>query len=211
MTIGILIMAAGTSSRFKSASNGQHKLLAHLPESPHTILAMSYEKACSAFTPDEILIVTNNTDKDVRTLAQSLTATNISIHTDGLGSSISQAIKACLSGQFPALSNLQGLLVLPADLPFIAPKTLSLLRESLQAPFVRSIRPYYQSHAGHPVGFHHTLFSALSQLSGDEGAKSILRRYPPLPIPVDDPGIIWDIDTPENLVTIPKDNQYQIE
>lgn len=211
MTIGILIMAAGTSSRFKLASNGQHKLLAHLPQSSQTILEMSYEKACNTFAPDEILIVTNNTDKDVRNLAQSLTHTNISIHTDGLGTSISEAVKACLSGQFPALSNLQGLLIIPADLPFIAPKTLSVLRESLQDPNVRSIRPYYQSHAGHPVGFHHTLFPALSLLSGDEGAKSILKRYPPFPISVDDPGIIWDVDTPENLVTIPVDNQYQTE
>lgn len=207
MTIGILIMAAGASSRFKLASHGQHKLLAKLPQSPYSVLEMSYEKACKVCMPDEILIVTNKTDHDVTSLAQNLTSTSISIHTDGLGTSISEAVKACLSGEFPALSALQGLLILPADLPFIKAETLTVLKASLQDSGVKSIRPYFQNHPGHPVGFHHALFPALIQLSGDEGAKSVFKRYPPLSIHVNDSGIIWDIDTPENLFTIPEDNQ----
>ncbi len=50
---------------------------------------------------------------------------------------------------------------------------------------------------GHPVIFPARLFSALASLSGDQGARDILRAHPVIPLAL--PGIraITDLDTPE--------------
>jgi molybdenum cofactor cytidylyltransferase len=52
---------------------------------------------------------------------------------------------------------------------------------------------------GHPVGFSAELFSELLSLTGDEGARRLLARYPAVGVEVDDPGALMDIDTLADL------------
>jgi len=54
---------------------------------------------------------------------------------------------------------------------------------------------------GHPVGFAPELYSELLALSGDEGARRLVARYPAFGVELDDPGILVDIDTEEDLVS----------
>lgn len=207
MTIAILIMAAGESSRFKAASNGQHKLLSYLPGSLLTVLEATYRKVLTAYSPDEILLVTNKKDISVAKLAEKLGSPTISIETDGLGTSIACAVKACTEDNILKSKELQGLFILPADMPFIASETLTLLKTKLTAALRESppiaIRPIAEDRAGHPVGFSLPLFSDLLMLFGDDGAKSVLKNHPLKLISTLDSGILWDIDTPEDLAKIP--------
>jgi len=41
--------------------------------------------------------------------------------------------------------------------------------------------------------------TALSALTGDQGARELLTSAPPQPVWVDDPGCLWDIDLPDQL------------
>ena len=50
-----------------------------------------------------------------------------------------------------------------------------------------------------PVGFDAELYSELIALTGDEGARRIVARYPAQAVDVDDPGVLIDIDTIEDL------------
>ena len=52
---------------------------------------------------------------------------------------------------------------------------------------------------GHPVGFAAELYSELVTLSGDEGARRLVARYPAQGIEVDDPGVLIDVDTEADL------------
>ena len=52
---------------------------------------------------------------------------------------------------------------------------------------------------GHPVGFSAELYSELSSLRGDEGARRLVARYPAVGIEVDDPGVLIDVDTEADL------------
>jgi len=52
---------------------------------------------------------------------------------------------------------------------------------------------------GHPVGFAAELYPELTELSGDEGARRIIARYPAFAVDLDDPGILVDIDTEGDL------------
>ncbi|MDE2093473.1 MAG: nucleotidyltransferase family protein, partial [Burkholderiales bacterium] len=50
-----------------------------------------------------------------------------------------------------------------------------------------------------PVGFSAELYSELVTLSGDEGARRLIARYPALGLEVDDPGAVLDVDTLADL------------
>jgi molybdenum cofactor cytidylyltransferase len=56
---------------------------------------------------------------------------------------------------------------------------------------------------GHPVGFSSRLKDELLAVSGDEGARAVVRRNDRdvRVIECDDPGILRDIDTREDLQT----------
>src|ERR1700712_1231768 len=57
----------------------------------------------------------------------------------------------------------------------------------------------HRGRRGHPVGFGAELFSELMMLKGDEGARRLLARYPTAAVEVDDPGVLFDIDTVDDL------------
>ena len=52
---------------------------------------------------------------------------------------------------------------------------------------------------GHPVGFAAEHGAALRALKGAEGAAAIVRAATPLRLELDDPGIVTDVDTVEDL------------
>ncbi len=89
-----------------------------------------------------------------------------------------------------------------ADMPFIQKGTIRGVAELLRDGAVLAA-PLYAGRRGHPVGFSQSLGSPLRKLEGDEGARGIvaqhldrLRLYP-----CSDPGVHWDIDTPEDLAS----------
>ena len=95
------------------------------------------------------------------------------------------------------------LLVALGDMPAIAPATLAAVRDALLAG-ASLVQPQWQGRRGHPVGFHRRWLPALRALQGDAGARHLLHTHADqlLTLPVDDPGILLDIDTPEQLAAI---------
>jgi molybdenum cofactor cytidylyltransferase len=94
-----------------------------------------------------------------------------------------------------------GYLVALADMPFIRRSTIAAVREALEggAPLAA---PYFRGRRGHPVGIAGRFFESLLDLRGDEGAKRLLGENEGrlLKIPVGDPGVLRDIDTPGDLL-----------
>jgi molybdenum cofactor cytidylyltransferase len=90
-------------------------------------------------------------------------------------------------------------LVVLADMPWIEPQTIARVGRALDGG-ARIAAPTWRNARGHPVGFAMSFYGALSGLSGDEGAKAILAQHPVELIPVDDPGVVRDVDRPEDLV-----------
>lgn len=88
-----------------------------------------------------------------------------------------------------------GWLVALADMPDIAPASYRAVLAALAAG-AGIARPQYAGRPGHPVGFAATHRAALLALSGDEGGRSILaaQRDALQRCPVDDPGILLDLD-----------------
>jgi molybdenum cofactor cytidylyltransferase len=89
----------------------------------------------------------------------------------------------------------------PGDHPSVAPATLTaLLNCSLQRPVV-AIVPEYGSRGGHPVIIPPAVAALVIQSDCPEGVGQFWAEHPELchRLPVDDPTILRDIDTPGDV------------
>ena len=111
----------------------------------------------------------------------------------GLGASLAAAVSSCREAV--------GWIVALGDMPFIRPETIAAVRETLAGGALIAAPFLANAQRGHPVGFAHTLGDELAALSGDDGARSVIARHRAglVPVPVADPGIVADIDTPDDL------------
>jgi molybdenum cofactor cytidylyltransferase len=111
----------------------------------------------------------------------------------GMGDSIAAAVRAT--------AHAGGWLVLPGDLPLIAPESLRTVAAALAGAAV--VRPSHGGVRGHPVGFSAACRDALLALSGEAGASAIVqarqRAGQVLELPLADAGCVTDIDTLDDL------------
>jgi molybdenum cofactor cytidylyltransferase len=107
----------------------------------------------------------------------------------GMGDTIAEAVRAT--------PHANGWLVLPADLPFIAPQTLLMLAHAQSDADV--LVPDYQGQRGHPVRFARCCGDALTSLHGNQGAAAVVAAFKSARWPVEDAGCVMDIDTPADL------------
>jgi len=112
----------------------------------------------------------------------------------GMGDSIAAGVRATLEAC--------GWLILPGDLPLISARTLVTMASELQ--HCKVAMPVYQGRRGHPVGFSADCREDLLGLQGDSGAASVVRKYTPKLISVDDLGAVHDIDTLADLALAEK-------
>jgi molybdenum cofactor cytidylyltransferase len=112
-----------------------------------------------------------------------------------------RGLGASLAAGVAASPDAAGWIVALGDMPLVRAETIAAVRAALEsgatiaAPFLADGR------RGHPVGFASSLRAALASLDGDEGARSLLARHADqvARIVVQDPGIVVDIDTAEDL------------
>lgn len=189
MKIALLLMAAGRSQRFKSASAGIHKLLYPCDAKQTRMLSLTYQKASAVLPPEDICIITNQAELPVHQFAQTLGSPILNIQSQGMGESIAQAVSA--------YQDYDALMILHGDLPFIRSETIQTVHDALLHHAIA--RPTYRGRAGHPVGFQKHLFPQLMALQGDHGANALLKQSFVNYLPCDDQGTIQDIDTPQDL------------
>lgn len=87
-----------------------------------------------------------------------------------------------------------------ADMPYIKPQTFNVLSSHTSPDTI--VRPLYQGKPGHPVLFGRKFVDSLRELTGDDGAKSVIKQFRDslCLITVDDSMVLHDIDKPENIL-----------
>ncbi len=185
----VIVLAAGRGSRFVA---GAHKLAA--PFGDAGVLATTLRHAIASHMP--VVVVT--TAPFAELARSSVAARDVVILPEvdtedgqglGMGHSISAGVRAT--------PHAGGWLVLPGDMPLVRPATLqAVARELDRHPVVYA---QYGGRRGHPVGFAAELYSELVDLRGDQGARRLVARYPAIGLELDDPGILVDIDTVDDL------------
>ncbi len=189
--IGVLL-AAGFSRRFGE----QDKLLQPLPDGRPIALAAA-ENLVKAMPVSVAVVRSNN-----QALADLLKNAGLNIvYCDkpdtGMADSLSAAIE--YAAKFRESNN--GFVIALADMPDISLDTIRAIAKELDAG-AAIVAPVYQGQRGHPVGFSAAIYPELIQLTGDEGARSVLKRHAHeiRLLPCDDAGILADIDTPADLM-----------
>ena len=187
----VIVLAAGAASRF---TGGGHKLAQPLDGEGDigAVLSVTLRNAIASRLP--VLVVTT---PDLAPLArQQVAAQDIVIMPAARARGMGESIAAGVS----ARPDSGGWLVLPADMPRVHPATMQQVAQALQTHAVAYAQ--YRGLRGHPVGFSAELFSELVALTGDEGARRLLVRYPAEAVEVDDPGLLIDIDTVQDLAAL---------
>lgn len=89
-------------------------------------------------------------------------------------------------------------LVVLGDQPFLQPGTVDRLIDAYSRSKRQVVVPVYRGRRGNPVLFDRSLFPQIMQIRGDVGAKSVVQANQDvlLEVPVEDPGVAADIDTP---------------
>ncbi len=184
MTVGILL-AAGAGSRF-----GGDKLLASLHGKPLVLYALD---ALRPAVTEIIAVVRPGNEPLMALLTQAGARVAVCDQAaEGMGHSL-----ACGVQLAPADTNL---LIALGDMPAIAPDTIARVIEALDAGATIAV-PCHLGQRGHPVGFAARLVPMLRELTRDQGARGVLRDNADavLEIPVDDPGVLADVDTAADL------------
>ncbi|WP_178123824.1 nucleotidyltransferase family protein [Pseudomonas sp. WS 5059] len=185
--ITAIVLAAGQGSRFRALS-GQDKLLA--PCVGRDGVRRPVLEQVLVNLPASVnrrWVVTSPERSEVVRLARHYGCEVLLLDSAGMGDSIAAAVAA--SG--PAT----GWLVVLGDMPFIQVASIERVIERVEGVSV----PVHAGRQGHPVAFGQALGPVLMGLTGDCGAKALFAQAEVREVPVDDPGVLWDVDVPQSL------------
>jgi molybdenum cofactor cytidylyltransferase len=188
--IAAVILAAGASRRY----GAQNKLLR--PYRGRLLLEHTLSLVARAEFSERIVVIRPLDDAlaalcrthDVR-VVPNLT------HDAGLATSIGAGVGAL---KHPCA----GVAIFLGDMPLIPEYVVRSLIDAFRNDGgARVVRPAFEGAPGHPVIFPSTTFVELQSLTDDHGASSWLRDRSEmmLRIPIDDRGIVVDMDTPKDF------------
>ncbi|HEY2050664.1 MAG TPA: nucleotidyltransferase family protein [Caulobacteraceae bacterium] len=189
-----ILLAAGSGRRF-----GGGKLVA--PWRGEFLIESSLAAALAA--PVRRVVLVTGAEPKVGEIARACAERNgqsarLSIihaadHAEGMGASLRAAATALQPG-------CEGVFVFLGDMPAIPHDIGPRLAQAL-ADGALAAAPRYEGRRGHPALFSAALIPDLARASGDEGARRVLQTLGDrlALIDVDSPGVLTDIDTPEDL------------
>ncbi|MEX0693489.1 MAG: nucleotidyltransferase family protein [Rhodospirillales bacterium] len=184
-----VILAAGRSQRFGDVNKMLH------PINGVPMIRRTVDTVLAAGFGDVVLVTGHEADAVERSL-QGLPIRCVRNATPwaGMGTSLATGANAIFS-------EAQAMFIVLGDMPHLQTGTLLHLLDALDVKNGHDIVvPVHDGRRGHPVLFAKRYFTRLCALSGDIGARDILNNHPErvAAVPVDDPGTLLDIDTPDD-------------
>lgn len=191
MMVGALVLAAGSGAR----AWPDDKLLAR-DAAGRTMLGRVLTMLAASRIEHVVVVGGHRADRlqDIVGAVRLILADD---HAEGIAASLRRGIQEAVNCQWDAA------LVCLADMPLITPSTINRLANAVHEDgrWPDAVVPIHDGQRGNPVRWDRRLFGDLASLSGDAGARTILRR-PGLDVltqTVDDPGVLQDFDTSDRL------------
>lgn len=186
-----IILAAGRSQRFGNGNKMLH------PIDGEPMIRHTANQVLAAGLGDIVVVTGHDADEVERALqGLEVRCTRNATPWAGMGTSLAAGANALKTAT-------QAMFVILGDMPKLQPATILMLLGKLDPDGGHDIVvPVFEGKRGHPVLFAARYFSRLCALSGDTGARDILNAHPErvAAIPVDDPGTLIDVDTPQDLL-----------
>lgn len=185
-----IVLAAGKSSRAKNI----HKLLSTLGNK--TVIATTIDNLLGVKNL-KIMVITGHRASEINACmpAKKVSCAHNPGFEQGMGTSIAVGMAVLTEPTGYAFICL-------GDMPFVQPSTYEkMLKTASEISGAAIFIPTFHGKRGHPVLWHNRFFADLKRLHGDTGGKKIISDNPEkvIEVPVDDPGILIDLDTPEML------------
>lgn len=183
--VGAVVLAAGRSTRMGQAN----KLLADVRGSPmirQVVAALPHARL------DSIMVVIGH---DAPRVEAALAGLPIQIvRNPAYGRGLSTSLRAGLLAIEP---DLDGVLVVLGDMPWVSSATIDALLDAFQADAPEAICvPVYRRKRGNPVLWPARYVEDMKSLTGDVGARHLLAQLEDevWEVAVDDPGVLRDVD-----------------
>lgn len=186
--ISAVVLAAGSSSRM-----GRPKPLVPLGEVP--LLARVLASVRRSAVGQVVVVLGHEADRVRREV--SMDGATIVVNPD-YEAGMSTSIRAGLRAADPRA---EGFLIVLADQPFVSAATMDALIRRRAESAAKIIIPTYRGIRGNPVLLDRDLSSEALAITGDQGCRAIFGDHEAeiLEVPVDDPGVILDLDTEEQV------------
>ncbi|MBI3718460.1 MAG: nucleotidyltransferase family protein [Sphingobacteriales bacterium] len=191
---GIIILAAGKSSRLGHPKQS-------LIYKEETLLSKMVKTAIATNSGAVIVILGSEAELFMKECEDAITVINENWQT-GMAGSICCGIDFLLKN-FPTI---KGTIISVCDQPYVTTELLQQLIDKHTQSNLQIIASDYGGITGTPAFFHHTIFPELMQLTGDKGAKSIIRKDKERVSLVNFPMGKEDIDTDEDYNRLLKNN-----
>lgn len=179
-----IVLAAGRSERM-----GRPKALLRVGE--RSFLRAGVETLAEGGCDDVVAVVASSEVEGEARAAGARVVWN-----DAVASEQIDSLRLALRG---ANDDATAAVVLPVDHPLVRPETVGMLLATHAARPDALVRPTHRGRPGHPTLFPRTVWRALLDDTLPRGARSVVDEpdTATLDIPVEDEGILIDIDTPE--------------
>ncbi len=182
---GAVVLAAGEARRFggpKQLQEWQGETFVH--RAARTAIEAGLEP---------VLVVTGAYDDQVRSALEDLPVGLI--HNPDWGSGQGSSVRAA-ARKLP--DNVDAACFLLADMPAVDVGLVQALLERYRQTLASITAPVFEGRQGNPVLFDRRTFSDLSELSGEEGGRTLFHSYDVEHVPWDH-SILTDIDTAEDF------------
>lgn len=187
------VLAAGESKRM-----GTCKLLAPFAGSTLLDRALNAATGCAA---DGVAVVTGAYRGE---MAASIARTGVGeAHNPSWGSGQASSVKAAV--RYALSKGFDAVLLMVADQPFVTASHLDVLLCEYDSEKAWAYLSEANGRCGNPCLFDKRCFSALMELKGDEGARSLFRHgsdFPVRYVHFDEIDLFQDVDTPQDLARL---------
>nr|CBT17223.1 GT-2-like glycosyltransferase [Acidianus ambivalens] len=181
MKIGAVILAAGESKRF-----GKNKLLEKI--NGKSII----ENVLENVDIERVIVVGKYAEELLPYLKNEIVIYNPKWK-EGISSSIKLGLRF--------FQNYDGVLIVLGDMPFVKREDIHKIINAFN-PDCNAVIPTYKGNWGNPVLLSRKIFDKVMTITGDEGAKKILKSTENLCFVECDYGVIIDIDTVNDLLIL---------
>lgn len=101
-------------------------------------------------------------------------------------------------------------IVMPVDLPRVRATTVAALIGAFLSGTYHIARATFKGRHGHPVLFDRLLFDELRRADPAAGARAVVHARAVLDVEVDDPGVLHDVDTPEDYERLMRTDRFDV-
>lgn len=193
-SIGIIVLAAGASTRMQ-----EPKQL--LEFEGKTLLRRAVETAISTNCKPVVVVLGANFNE---TLAEIKDLPVDVCHNNDWRKGLSSSLQCGLKNMLNLNPNLDAFIATLADQPYISANHLQDFIKRFQQTTNPLIAAKYNETNGVPALFGKQIFNEFKEISGDKGAKMILKKHQDTLISIDLPEAAHDIDTRQDYLNLAK-------